>query len=62
MPPLIRRYIKTSFVFLIVGLLRVLIAAGGIGQLLGALMFVANMWWRVRMPAVAAPPPAGPAS
>src|SRR5215813_3217398 len=43
-------------------LLRVLIAAGGIGQLLGALMFVANMWWRVRMPAVAAPPPARPAS
>ncbi len=36
--------------------LRMLIAAGGLGQLAGALLFVANMWWRVRMP----PPPAAP--
>ena len=35
---------------------RVLIAIGGLGQLAGALLFVANMWSRVRMPAV--PPPA----
>ena len=33
---------------------RMLIAAGGLGQLAGALMFVANMWSRVRMPV--APP------
>ncbi len=37
--------------------LRVLIALGGLGQLAGAALFVANMWWRVRMPAV--PPPPG---
>ncbi len=43
-------------------LLRVLTAGGGTGQPLGALLFVANMWWRVRMPAAAAPPPARPAS
>jgi cbb3-type cytochrome oxidase subunit 1 len=36
---------------------RLLIAAGGLGQLAGALLFVANMWARVRMPAVPAPPP-----
>lgn len=30
--------------------LRVLVAVGGLGQLLGAALFVANMWWRVRMP------------
>jgi hypothetical protein len=35
---------------------RVLVAIGGLGQLAGALLFVANMWSRVRMPAV--PPPA----
>jgi predicted membrane channel-forming protein YqfA (hemolysin III family) len=29
---------------------RVLVAAGGVGQVLGALVFVANMWSRVRMP------------
>jgi heme/copper-type cytochrome/quinol oxidase subunit 1 len=34
--------------------LRVAIAAGGFGQLLGVALFVANMWSRVRMP-VAAP-------
>jgi len=33
-------------------LLRVLVAVGGLGQLAGAALFVANMWWRVRMPAV----------
>ena len=42
-------------------LLRVLVAVGGLGQLFGALLFVTNMWWRVRMPAVA-PPSARPAS
>ncbi|MBI4635777.1 MAG: hypothetical protein HY727_05455 [Candidatus Rokubacteria bacterium] len=36
--------------------LRVLVAVGGLGQLLGAALFVANMWWRVRMPSVGAPP------
>jgi predicted membrane channel-forming protein YqfA (hemolysin III family) len=30
--------------------LRVLIAAGGVGQVVGAVLFVANMWTRVRMP------------
>ena len=35
---------------------RWLIAVGGLGQLLGAALFVANMWWRVRMPSAAAPP------
>ena len=35
--------------------LRILIAAGGLGQILGALLFIVNMWWRVRMPAVAPP-------
>lgn len=38
--------------------LRLLITLGGLGQLLGAALFVANMWWRVRMPS-ATPPPAG---
>lgn len=37
------------------GALRPLIAAGGLGQLAGAALFVINMWWRVRMPVV--PPP-----
>jgi cbb3-type cytochrome oxidase subunit 1 len=31
------------------------IALGGLGQLTGALLFVLNMWWRVRMPPAAAP-------
>jgi len=35
--------------------LRWLIALGGLGQLAGALLFVLNMWWRVRMPPAAAP-------
>jgi hypothetical protein len=101
MPPLIRRYIKTSFGFLITGLilggyltvgqfllgtypprlvitahvhlllatalraiaellagwsaapvLRILVAVGGLGQLLGAALFVVNMWTRVRMPTI----------
>lgn len=30
--------------------LRVLVALGGLGQLLGAALFVINMWTRVRMP------------
>jgi len=34
--------------------LRWLIALGGLGQLAGALLFVLNMWWRVRMPPAAA--------
>ncbi|HXG02120.1 MAG TPA: hypothetical protein VNO23_01725, partial [Candidatus Binatia bacterium] len=36
-------------------LLRWAVAAGGLGQLAGAVLFVANMWWRVRMPSAAAP-------
>ena len=35
---------------------RAIIALAGLGQLVGALLFVANMWWRVRMPAVTGPP------
>jgi len=38
-------------------LLRAAVAAGGLGQLAGALLFVVNMWTRVRMPAVPPPPP-----
>jgi cbb3-type cytochrome oxidase subunit 1 len=30
-----------------------IIAAGGLGQIAGALLFVGNMWWRVRMPPAA---------
>src|SRR5512145_2804097 len=37
-------------------LLRLGIAVGGLGQLLGAALFVTNMWWRVRMPQLPAPP------
>jgi cbb3-type cytochrome oxidase subunit 1 len=37
--------------------LRALIVLGGSAQLVGALLFVVNMWWRVRMP-VTPPPPA----
>lgn len=33
------------------------VALGGLGQVAGAGLFVLNMWWRVRMPAVA--PPSG---
>lgn len=36
--------------------LRLLVAAGGLGQLAGAGLFVVNMWWRVRMPSVPVPP------
>ena len=36
-------------------LLRLVIAAGGLGQLSGMVLFVVNMWWRVRMPAAATP-------
>ena len=35
--------------------LRLVIAAGGLGQLAGAGLFVLNMWRRVRMPPVATP-------
>jgi cbb3-type cytochrome oxidase subunit 1 len=38
-------------------LLRTVIVVGGSAQLVGALLFVANMWWRVRRP-VTPPPPA----
>jgi heme/copper-type cytochrome/quinol oxidase subunit 1 len=34
-----------------------LAAAGGLGQLAAAIVFVVNMWTRVRMPGPAAPPP-----
>jgi cbb3-type cytochrome oxidase subunit 1 len=37
------------------GALRLLIAVGGLGQVLGALLFVVNMWRRVRMPPAASP-------
>jgi cbb3-type cytochrome oxidase subunit 1 len=33
--------------------IRWLIALGGLGQLVGATLFAANMWWRVRMPPAA---------
>ncbi|MBI2154086.1 MAG: hypothetical protein HYV92_14895 [Candidatus Rokubacteria bacterium] len=33
-------------------ILRVLVALGGLGQLLGAALFVINMWTPVRMPSV----------
>ena len=32
--------------------LRVLVAVGGLGQLLGTALFVVNMWTRVRMPTI----------
>jgi len=32
--------------------LRVLITLASLGQFAGAGLFVVNMWWRVRMPAV----------
>ena len=35
--------------------LRVMIALGGVGQAVGVLLFVVNMWTRVRMPAAAPP-------
>jgi cbb3-type cytochrome oxidase subunit 1 len=35
--------------------LRLTIALGGLGQLAGTLLFVVNMWARVRMPAAAPP-------
>lgn len=35
--------------------LRLVIAAAGLGQLVGAALFVVNMWSRVRLPAAAAP-------
>jgi len=35
--------------------LRWLIALGGLGQLAGAMLFVLNIWWRVRMPPTVAP-------
>ena len=37
--------------------LRVMIALGGLGQAGGVLLFVVNMWTRVRMPPAAAPRP-----
>jgi len=35
--------------------LRVVVALGGLGQAAGVLLFVVNMWTRVRMPPAAAP-------
>ena len=35
---------------------RLIIAAAGLGQLAGTLLFVVTMWRRVRMPAASAPP------
>ena len=37
--------------------LRVMIALGGVGQAAGVLLFVVNMWTRVRMPAASPPRP-----
>ena len=34
--------------------LRALVALGALGQLAGALLFIVNIWWRVRMPPGAA--------
>jgi hypothetical protein len=34
-----------------------LAAVGGLGQLAAGVLFVANMWTRVRMPGAVAPPP-----
>ena len=39
------------------GPLRMAVAVGGLAQLAGAALFVVNMWWRVRTPPVAGPPP-----
>ncbi len=36
---------------------RGLIALGALGQIVGALLFIVNMWWRVRMPAASVPTP-----
>jgi heme/copper-type cytochrome/quinol oxidase subunit 1 len=36
----------------------VLAAVGGLGQLAATIVFVVNMWTRIRMPGGAAPPPA----
>lgn len=36
------------------GPLRLVVALGGLGQLVAAGLFVLNMWWRVRMPSVPA--------
>jgi cbb3-type cytochrome oxidase subunit 1 len=33
--------------------LRLVITLGGLGQIAGTLLFVVNMWWRVRMPVAA---------
>jgi hypothetical protein len=33
-----------------------MVAVGGLGQVIGAALFVLNMWWRVRMPPAAAAP------
>ncbi len=35
--------------------LHVLVAVASLGQLAGAGLFVVNMWWRVRMPAIPSP-------
>jgi cbb3-type cytochrome oxidase subunit 1 len=37
------------------GPLRLVVAVGGLGQLAAAVLFVVNMWWRVRMPSVTPP-------
>src|SRR5262244_2053184 len=37
-----------------------IVALGGLGQIAGSLLFVVNMWWRVRMPPAAAPGRASP--
>jgi hypothetical protein len=36
--------------------LRFAIVAGGLGQLIGTVLFVVNMWSRVRMPTAVLPP------
>lgn len=51
MPPLIRRYMLLAG-WSAAPVLRILVAVGGLGQLLGAALFVVNMWTRVRMPTI----------
>ena len=52
----VRAVAELSAGFSLAPLLRLAIAAGGLGQLVGAGLFVMNMWRRVRMPPAAAPP------
>jgi hypothetical protein len=50
----VRALAEVAAPFAATPVLRLVIAAGGMGQLLGAALFVVNMWSRVRMPGTAA--------